>query len=98
MIIFDRLNDLGNDFTFYINGLSNKQRYAWPEVLPQGKVEDYFNLRVKRRTFVVRIGRTGDEFYLDRKPFSIRSTGMAGRIASASRAARGSGLCTLFPQ
>ena len=75
VIIFDRLNDLGNDFTFYINGLSNKQRYVWPEVLPQGKVEDYFNLRVKRRTFVVLIGRTGDEFYLDRKPFSIRSTG-----------------------
>ena len=75
VIIFDRLNDLGNDFTFYINGLSNKQRYAWPEALPQGRVEDYFNLRVKRRTYVVRIGRTGDEFNLDRKPFSMRFAG-----------------------
>ena len=75
VIIFDRLNDLGNEFTFYLNGLSNKQRFSWPEILPQGKVEDYFNMRATRRTFVVRLSRTGDEYNLDRKPFTIRSSG-----------------------
>ncbi|TVR44939.1 MAG: hypothetical protein EA402_05720 [Planctomycetota bacterium] len=75
VIIFDRLNDHGNHFTFEFQGLSNKQRFNWPERLPQGRVEDYFNLRVLRRTYVVELSRRGDEFNLDRKPFEMGFTG-----------------------
>lgn len=71
VIIFDRLNRYGNNFQIHIQGLSNKQRFEWPERLPQGQVEDYFNLRVLRRTFVVEMNRRGDEFFRDRNPFSM---------------------------
>ncbi|TVR11811.1 MAG: hypothetical protein EA401_10340 [Planctomycetota bacterium] len=75
VIIFDRLNRYGNNFDVHIQGLSNKQRFEWPERLPQGQVEDYFNLRILRRTYVVEMSRRGDEFYRDRNPISMNHHG-----------------------
>ena len=72
--IFDRLPRNGDFFTLEVNGVSNKQRIRFPDA-PPGMVEDYFNVSILNRSYVMRIDRPGDEYYLADAPLNIRDQG-----------------------
>ncbi len=71
VIIYPRLNPQANHLTIRVHGLANNLRFDIPEKLPRLKVEDYFNMRIKRRTYVLEYERTGDEFYRGRDAFDL---------------------------
>lgn len=74
VIIFSRLNDYGDRFTFQVNGLCNKLRFrgAAPEA---GKPANYFLARTMRRTYVLHFDRPGDEFFRDLDRFDLTRAG-----------------------
>jgi len=75
VLIFDRLNVYANSFEVKIYGLSNKMRFNIPEKLPKGKVEDYYNMEILRRTYVLDYRRRGDEYFRDQDPFVLADHG-----------------------
>ncbi len=69
VIIFDRLPIHGNHITVEVQGLSNKLRSEVPPHA-ENQLEDYFNARTLRRTYVIEYRRFGDEHFRDLDPFS----------------------------
>lgn len=74
ILIFDRWTPLGDSFTVEVQGLSNKLRWRIPEHR-KDEVEDYFNTRILRRTYVMEYARPGDEYFLHYAPFTMTDSG-----------------------
>jgi hypothetical protein len=77
ILVFDRFNVYGNHFTITIQGLTNKLRMRWPEELPDGRVEDYFNATVLRRVYQMDVSRPGDEYFRELDKFTTTRSGWA---------------------
>lgn len=71
VLVFDRFNPEANRFDVRVFGLSNKIRMRWPEELPADRVEDYWNLVVLRRVYVMSFTRSGDEFFRELDGFAL---------------------------
>ncbi len=74
MAMFNRLTDYGDYFTFEVRGLSNKLRVRWPDT-EAGKVENYLDMRVFRRVYVLHYDRIGDEYFRELDPFKLTKDG-----------------------
>ncbi len=74
VIMFNRLSDYGDFFTFEVRGLSNKFRVKWPET-DVGKVENYLDARLFRREYVLHYERLGDEYFRQLDPFVLKKSG-----------------------
>ncbi|MBA3708746.1 MAG: hypothetical protein H0W83_08015 [Planctomycetes bacterium] len=72
--MFNKLTDYGDYFTFEVRGLSNKLRIRWPDT-ETGKVENYLDMRVFRRVFVLHYDRVGDEYFRELDPFKMTKGG-----------------------
>lgn len=74
VFVFDRLSDYGKQLTFQVRGLSNKFRERWPDA-EAAKVENYLDLRIFRRTYVLHYAHLGDEFYRDQDHYELSRSG-----------------------
>lgn len=74
VFIFNRLSDYGKQLTFQVHGLSNKFRERWPTSEP-GKVENYLDVRMYRRTYALHYEHLGDEFYRDQDRYDLKRAG-----------------------
>lgn len=76
IMVFDALSYRGRRITIALGGLSNKMRrdpkQAEPEAL---KVDNYFERRWLRRTYVMEFERPGDEYFRDQDPLQITYQG-----------------------
>jgi len=80
VIIFNRLPVEGDRFEIMVQGLSNKLRFNGMLVQqgspdPKDQVQDYFNARILRRTYVMEFARPGDEYFLDQAGFELERHG-----------------------
>jgi hypothetical protein len=74
VIIFSKLSDFGDRFTIQVQGLCNKLRFVGNEA-EAGKPANYFNAKVRRRTYVLHFERPGDEYYRDLDRFRLVQSG-----------------------
>jgi len=74
VFIFNHLSEFGKQITIEVRGLSNKLRERWPDT-EAGKVENYLDLRIARRVYVLRYAYPGDEFYRDSDRFELVKAG-----------------------
>ena len=76
VFIFERLDDHGQSLAVEVSGVSNKYRIRTPPIEP-GKVANYAEMRVARRTYVMEYDWKGDEFYRQDDSFVLRHAGWA---------------------
>jgi len=74
VFIFNHLSEFGKQLTFQVRGLSNKFRERWPAVEP-GKVENYLDVRMYRRTYTMHYEHVGDEYYRDQDRYEMKRAG-----------------------
>lgn len=74
VFIFNHLSEFGKQLTFQVRGLSNKFRERWPVAEP-GKVENYLDARIYRRTYVLHYEHLGDEYYRDQDHYALQRAG-----------------------
>lgn len=74
VVVFNRLNDHGDEFTLEVRGVSNKLRTRAADATP-GQVANYANTRVLRRVYVLHYARPGDEYYRDQDRFRLERGG-----------------------
>jgi hypothetical protein len=76
IIVFDALSYRGRNITLSIAGLSNKMRRDPKQAEPEaGKVDNYFDRRWLRRSYVLEFQRPGDEYYRDQDRFQMAAHG-----------------------
>ncbi len=74
VFIFNHLSDYGKQLTFQVRGLTNKFRERWLTTEP-GKVENYLEARVSRRTYVLHYAYVGDEYFRDQDRYELTRSG-----------------------
>lgn len=79
MVVFNRLSDYGNHFTIEMHGLSNKFRPQQVVLDDEtgAKPGNYLEQPIRRRTFVLKYHRPGDEFFRDLDSFDQVEAGWA---------------------
>lgn len=78
VVIFDNLSINGDTFEVQVRGLSNKTRVSVPEH-ESDEIADYWNMRIKRRTYFITYERRGDEYFRGRDPFKLVDQGWRWR-------------------
>jgi hypothetical protein len=76
IVVFDALSYHGRRITLALGGLSNKMRRDPKQSEPEpGKVDNYFDRRWLRRSYVLEFERPGDEYYRDQDRFRMAGHG-----------------------